>query len=408
MPAIKQKLMLIICKLSDGLPLSPGESRLWNKHRDQFNPVFREKFDKELYLELRAAHDRVDEAWLRFKEQRLSQLTPYPQTALIALPDNNAGKQVSHGKLVRLLKPAAAVAAIIAAAWWYWPAPQQAAIPVVENTDNTAPMIKPEWTKALLTLNDKSTIQLDHRQHSIIAHEGAATVKAGNTGITYFPDGDTSKPPCQHELKTPRAGQYQVQLSDGSSVMLNAESVLRYPTRFMGDTREVELLHGEAYFTVAKNSKPFIIKSNKIAIHVTGTQFNCSAYENEDDITTTLVEGKVTIMKNDFPYALAPGQQARYDKKHRKVEIAPVSNIEEAITWKNGYFSFNNTALPGIAKTIERWYNVKVVLHTGVQARRYTNKRIQKNTPLDELLSAITGSLNITYKNDNGTVHLYE
>jgi transmembrane sensor len=402
---VNEKLMLVICKLSDGLPLSSGESRLWNKHRDRFNPVFREKFDKDLYLELRAAHDRVDEAWLRFKEQRLGQGTSYPQGAVIALP--GAGKQVSHGKLVSLLKPAAAVIAIIAAVWLYWAAPPQEAIAIVENKKEAAPIVQPEWTKASLTLNDKSTIYLDHLKNSIVAHEGAATAKAGNTGIAYLPDEDSTKPACRHELKIPRAGQYQVQLSDGSSVMLNAESVLRYPTRFTGNTREVELLQGEAYFTVAKNSKPFIIKSNKIAILVTGTQFNCSAYENENDITTTLVEGKVTILKNDFPYALAPGQQARYDKKHRNVQIEPVNNLEDAVAWKNGYFSFNNTALPSIAKAIERWYNVKVIVHTGVQAKSYTNKRIQKNTPLEELLIAITGSLNIRYKSENGTVYLY-
>ncbi|MBO9564693.1 MAG: FecR domain-containing protein [Niastella sp.] len=404
---MKEKLVLIICKLSDGQPLSRGESRLWNRHRDQFNPVFREKFDKDLYQEVRAAQDRAGEAWLRFKEQRLDQRTSWPQGAVITLPGNNAGKQVSHEKLLMLLKPAAAVAAIIAACWWYWPAPQQQALPIVENKKEAAPMVQPEWIKASLTLNDKSTINLDCRQNSIVAHEGAATVKAGNTGIAYLPDEDSTKPVCQHELKIPRAGQYQVQLSDGSSVILNAESVLRYPTRFTGSAREVELLHGEAYFTVAKNSKPFIIRSNKIAIRVTGTQFNCSAYENDDNITTTLVEGKVTIIKNDFPYDLAPGQQARYDKKHRNVEIEKV-NLEDAVAWKNGYFSFNNTALPGIAKTIERWYNVKVIVHAGVQEKTYTNKRIQKNTRLEKLLDAITGSLNISYKSENGTVHLYE
>lgn len=406
MPTMKQKLMLIICKLSDGLPLSPGENRLWSKYRDQFNPVFREKFDKELYLELRAAHDRVDEAWLSFKQQRLGQHTSWPQGAIIALPI--AGKEVSHGKLLMLLKPAAAVAAVIAACWFYWPGPQQQALPIVENKTEAAPIISPEWTKASLILNDKTTIHLDHQENGIVAHEGAATVKAGNTGIAYLPDEDSTKPVCQHELKIPRAGQYQVQLSDGSSVILNAETVLRYPTRFTGSTREVELLHGEAYFTVAKNNKPFVIKSNKIAIRVTGTQFNCSAYENDDNITTTLVEGKVTIIKNDFPYDLAPGQQARYDKKHRNVEIAPVNNLDDAVAWKNGYFSFNNTALTGIAKTIERWYNVKVIVHAGLQDKTYTHKRIQKNTRLDKLLDAITGSLNISYKSENGTVHLYK
>lgn len=157
-------------------------------------------------------------------------------------------------------------------------------------------------------------------------------------------------------VSVPRGGEYKLTLSDGTIVWLNSDSYIRYPVRFSGDTRQVEL-RGEAYFEVAKNvEKPFIVRMREYNIRVTGTQFNARSYSTEET-ATTLVTGSVQIEKGRNVSKLIPGQQAVL--KDGQVHVQEV-NVESLIAWRDGVFSFSQCRLENILEELARWYDVDV------------------------------------------------
>lgn len=157
-------------------------------------------------------------------------------------------------------------------------------------------------------------------------------------------------------VTVPRGGEYKLALSDGTIVWLNSDSYIRYPVRFSGDTRQVEL-RGEAYFEVAKNSeKPFIVRMKEYNIRVTGTQFNARSYSNEET-ATTLVQGSVQIEKGGSVSKLSPGEQAIL--KDGKIQVQKV-DVESYIAWRDGDFSFAQCRLENILDELARWYDVDV------------------------------------------------
>jgi putative anti-sigma factor len=157
-------------------------------------------------------------------------------------------------------------------------------------------------------------------------------------------------------VTVPRGGEYKLALSDGTIVWLNSDSYIRYPVRFSGNTRQVEL-RGEAYFEVAKNSeKPFIVRMKEYNIRVTGTQFNARSYSNEET-ATTLVQGSVQIEKGGSVSKLSPGQQAIL--KDGQVQVRKV-DVESYIAWRTGDFSFTQCRLENILDELARWYDVDV------------------------------------------------
>jgi ferric-dicitrate binding protein FerR (iron transport regulator) len=166
-------------------------------------------------------------------------------------------------------------------------------------------------------------------------------------------------------ITTPRGGQYQVTLSDGTKVWLNAASSIRFPVLFTGNERKVEIT-GEAYFEVAKNvSKPFKVKTISSEVEVLGTHFNVNAYDDEAVAKTTLLEGlvKVSVPQTGGKLAarfLQPGQQSGITKDGR-ISVLNNADTEEAVAWKNGRFQFRSADLKSILRQISRWYDVDVV-----------------------------------------------
>ncbi|MGY0036944.1 FecR family protein [Pedobacter sp. NJ-S-72] len=163
-------------------------------------------------------------------------------------------------------------------------------------------------------------------------------------------------------METPKGGQYQLVLPDGTKVWLNAASSLRYPVAFQGNERKVELT-GEAYFEVAKDkTRPFEVYSNNQVVQVLGTHFNINAYSNEPFVSTTLLEGsvKVTNSLTNAQKIIRPGQQSLISKDGQAGIEVKNMDLDEAVAWKNGYFMFNEEELESILKKVSRWYNVDV------------------------------------------------
>jgi ferric-dicitrate binding protein FerR (iron transport regulator) len=243
---------------------------------------------------------------------------------------------------------------------------------IVKNSVGVKGPVLPGNNKATLTLSDGSNIDLTDSKKGLLSKQGSVAVgKSGEGEIVYdAKEGEAkSSVTLYNIISTPRGGQYQVVLSDGTKVWLNAASSIKFPTVFTGHERKVELT-GEAYFEVAKNKDmPFKVAVEHMSVEVLGTHFNVDAYKDEAVIKTTLLEGAVKLVTGDHQAYLKPGQQATLNQQ-QSFNIRSV-NTEEAVAWKNGYFIFNNENIQSIMRKISRWYDVEVVYNGKVDERDF-------------------------------------
>jgi transmembrane sensor len=228
-------------------------------------------------------------------------------------------------------------------------------------------VILPGSTKATLTTANGEVLVLEQAANGLIAKSGNIKVLKTHSGQIIYNLKD-QKPLSSvqqvsyNTLTTPRGGEYQVVLADGTKIWLNASSSITYPTVFNNKERRVKL-SGEAYFEVAKDArKPFYVNTANGQIRVLGTHFNISAYSDDEVTSTTLLEGAVQVTKNQSSSLLKPGQQASisYGSDYIKVTEA---KIDEVMAWKNGYFVFDEDNIADIMKKVARWYDVDVQYH---------------------------------------------
>lgn len=214
--------------------------------------------------------------------------------------------------------------------------------------------ILPGSNKAILTLSDGAQISLTDAANGELAKQGNTRISKTKDGQLLYEPGGTEAGK-RNTISTPRGGQYQVDLPDGTRVWLNAASSLTFPFSFAGlSERRVELT-GEAYFEIAKDAaKPFIVISNAQTVEVLGTHFNVNAYHDEPNIKTTLLEGAVKVNGRQ----LQPGQQSVL--RDGRISIANVEPDTE-VAWKNGEFIFNGQDFRTVMRMISRWYDVDVI-----------------------------------------------
>lgn len=234
--------------------------------------------------------------------------------------------------------------------------------------DRDLESILPGGNKAYLTLEDGSRVLLDELDEGKSLQQlGVSISKTEEGQLVYSIDEKPESEPKivrYNTISTPRGGQYQILLPDGTKVWLNAESSLTYPTTFSSlDERKV-VLRGEAYFEVMTNEKmPFLVhtilpdSSLSQDIEVLGTHFNINAYGDGGILKTTLVEGSVKVRSGGQQVILKPNQQSNADGN--KLNIKNV-DADVTIAWKNGYFMFDDDRIEDIMLRIARWYDVEV------------------------------------------------
>ncbi|TCC99293.1 FecR family protein [Pedobacter hiemivivus] len=233
--------------------------------------------------------------------------------------------------------------------------------------------IGPGSNKALLTLADGSQIVLDEALKGNLTNQNGVRITKADDGQLVYTINETAQAQNLNDgsgkmltntISTPRGGQYQVNLPDGTRVWLNAESVIKFPISFVDlKERRVEL-QGEAYFEVEKDAtKPFFVSTDKQEVRVLGTHFNISSYKNELDTKTTLLEGSVKVRllntKRVSQKVLKPGDQSQIRATSAQINVVTVDPQSE-IAWKNGRFFFENEPIEDIMKQIKRWYDVDV------------------------------------------------
>ncbi|HEY0175669.1 MAG TPA: FecR domain-containing protein [Pedobacter sp.] len=263
-------------------------------------------------------------------------------------------------------------------------------------------MIKAGGNYASLTLADGTKISLDAAVSGEVARQSGLSIEKTKSGQLVYKVKSGADLPASatayNTIATPKGGQYEVDLPDGTKVWLNSASSLKFPLVFSGNRRQVNL-EGEAYFEVTHNKeKPFIVNSERQQVEVLGTHFDVNTYADEPHVKTTLLEGSVKVSPVGSHQAVAgssimlkPNQQAVLDRHSLKVTA---SDINEAVAWKNGYFIFQNEDMESIMRKISRWYNVDVVFEGDFKDKKFEGS-ISRFKDVTEILRKfeLTGSV---------------
>lgn len=265
--------------------------------------------------------------------------------------------------------------------------------------------ITPGIDKALLILADGRQLVLDTTATGIVSKQGNTNIINDNGQLSYTgTNGQQEETTYYNTVKTGSGNQYQLVLPDGSHVWLNAASTLRFPTRFNGKERVVELT-GEGYFEITKNaSMPFHVQVKKMEVEVLGTHFNVNAYDDEGAIKTTLLEGSVKVVKRESAFAkasadksangkensvlLKPGEQAALAGPHSPLTINHSPNTDEVVAWKNGFFQFTDAPITTVMRQVARWYNVEVAYRGNVQQEIFSGT-IPRTASITQLIKIL-------------------
>lgn len=268
-------------------------------------------------------------------------------------------------------------------------------ITLLFNTKDNSKNIPVAVTKNILIGSDKATLTLE--DGSVIALEKGKDYQTGNVSSNgeklVYNAGNKLKVIANNFLTIPRGGQFFVQLADSTKVWLNSESQLKYPVAFVdGETRQVELVYGEAYFEVSPSTKhkgsKFKVKTQMQNVEVIGTEFNIKAYKDETAIYTTLVKGKVAIENAKEKEFLEPNEQSRISSNNSEIAISKVDVYNE-ISWRKGLFVFKGMPLKDIAKVLSRWYDADIVFADPALGNVKFNGVLNKNQKLEDILTTI-------------------
>ncbi len=261
----------------------------------------------------------------------------------------------------------------------------------------------PGGDKAILTLSDGKKIVLDKTAKGQIASQGVMSViKNDSTSISY------SKQPLNHRpnrrseeeqfnvIETPRGGQYQVVLPDGTKVWLDAASSIRFPVSFSDSVRLVTVT-GQVFFEVSRDKdRPFEVDVNNQRVEVLGTSFNIRAYQDEEAaIKTTLENGSIRVLVNDEKMVLHPGE-ATILKQNQGLRLLTNIDTDDDVAWTKGRFSFNRSSIERVMDDLARWYDVEVV-YEGRPSKTFSGNPRRDNKASD-VLNALKASGGVDFR----------
>ncbi|MCM4174120.1 FecR family protein [Arenibacter sp. TNZ] len=237
---------------------------------------------------------------------------------------------------------------------------------LIYQKENSIPTIAlPSLNDQTITLeleNGRSVILQEEVTQDIVSDKGEIIGKQNQQGIQYE-DTELSEL-VYNTLKVPYGRKFQVTLSDGTKVFLNAGSSIKFPVKFIPDMDRTVFLSGEAFFDVTKNKDPFIVNADNIEVRVLGTQFNVSAYPEDQSMNTVLVEGSVHILgsspENGTSVLLKPEHEAIWNKVEKQM-VVQKADVSSTMAWMNGQLVFREVAFKDIVKKLERSYNCTII-----------------------------------------------
>lgn len=301
---------------------------------------------------------------------------------------------------------AAAVLALVVAGSIYFFTREHQPVP---SQQGAIAEILPGHDGAVLTLANGKQVVLDNQADGVIGNTEENISKKGGELIVDA-DAQPHNNTALNTLTTPRGRQFALALPDGSKVWLNAASAIKFPAAFAQEERTV-YLSGEGYFEIAKKTDakgkrvPFrVVVNQKSTIEVLGTHFNINAYEDEESIRTTLLEGAVKVSASTNNVTLVPGQQAAVTADH--ITVDKHADLEEATSWKNGLFVFNGRAdLREVMRQLSRWYDVEIVYKGAVPDIAFTGE-MQRNLNLQQVTKGLA-AMGVSFKIEGRKIIIY-
>jgi ferric-dicitrate binding protein FerR (iron transport regulator) len=211
-------------------------------------------------------------------------------------------------------------------------------------------------------------------------------------------------------VEVPIGQRVLITMADGSKVWLNAKSTFSFPDHFDKDNRTVQL-SGEALFDVVHNEgAPFLVNTQKYQVKVLGTKFDVCSYKNSCSFETTLLEGKVMLSKNNSnvqPIELKPDEQFVFDTLTNKSDIRKV-DTREYTSWIDGVYSFNDQLFSSIVQSLERYYEMKIVVnYPEMMDFRFTGK-FRCSDPLPMILDVVRKSKFFNYRQEDNKIIIYK
>jgi len=260
-------------------------------------------------------------------------------------------------------------------------------------------------TKNDVTLNKQRNIRFRLNKWTRVAALFILPLLTAAGMYFYISKGESSSAPLI--ISVERGQKANITLPDGSKAWLNSQSKLTYSADFNVKKRELQL-DGEAYFEVTHNpKKPFIVKSNDIAVEALGTAFGVRAYNEDNLISSILMRGKVRVTTPDGESILMPNERVMYDKTTHKKTQSSVTNATDFTGWIHNELRFENESLGEIAKSIQRIYNVEIVFATEQLKNQHYTGTVNNNS-LESVLNIITLTSPVSFQINKQQVTLYE
>ncbi|MDR1273795.1 MAG: DUF4974 domain-containing protein [Odoribacteraceae bacterium] len=321
---------------------------------------------------------RRDEIWRRIERARVSR------------------ERRAHWR--RMRRVAAVLLPLAVAGVWWWLGERR-----VDPVEVVREVLAVTNNRAVLVLDDGERVELSSVAGDTVWQRDGATVTLDASRVVSYQSDHRQQAPRFNTMIVPRTGEYELLLDDGSRVILNSESELRFPVSFTREERRV-FLKGEGYFEVARNEgRPFIVTAGGVDLRVLGTAFNVNTHDPEGRVLATLVSGSlgVSTTGDDARVLLRPGQQAIASGEGivaRDVDVALYTS------WVHGRFAFEGATLGEITGQLERWYDVRFrfadegldgLLFTGMFKREYT---------IERAISIIARTTRVKFDKDGDTI----
>jgi len=266
----------------------------------------------------------------------------------------------------------------------------------LQTAQNRQHDLSPGTNKAILKTGYGQTFVLNTVQNGTLQKQGNLAInKISAAQLTYNAVGISQNPEQQivyDTLTNPCGGaNYNLKLADGTRILLNAATIIRYPENFTGNQRQVELISGEAYIEVVHNAQmPFRLITHNLVVNDIGTHFNISAYDDDNSMRATLTEGSIRVTRNGASVLLKPGQEMVTAYHNGAMTVKP-ADMEETLAWTNGLFHFDHTDLQTVMRQLSRWYNVQVV-YEGQVPNYAINGEIYRNLKASQLFEGLNYS----------------
>ena len=255
--------------------------------------------------------------------------------------------------------------------------------------------------RALLTLSTGERVVLSQQDTLLQSEEISIRVNRAGEAVYETKDSVVPSSTTYNIMEVPQGAEFHLTLGDGTKVWLNSGTRLRYPVKFTGDVRFVEL-SGEAYFDVKRDEAlPFVVKTSRSEVMVLGTEFCVKDYVNQVN-QTTLVSGSVSV--KDFrgqSYVIVPGQQVCIDQDSSRVLEVETLYFT---SWKDGYFMFDQATLERIMDELARWYNFDYFFANAEARNMMLTARIKKYDNIDTVLDILSRTGDIRFSRKGNTI----